>query len=330
MNGTELLGAYRTMRIIRGFEEGVVRLVQANEIAGVTHEYIGQEAVATGMCAELGPDDVITSTHRGHGHLLARGAEPVALFAELMGRLDGVNHGRGGSMHAADVSLGIFGANGMVGAGAPWAAGAAGTPLPDGGRRVAVAFFGDGALNQGVLLETMNLAAVWGLPLVFCCENNGYAVSTPSSATTSTRPADRARAFGIEAREVDGMDVVAVREAAAWAVGLAREGRPAFLDCVCYRFVGHHTAEASMNLGYRTDEEIEHWRRRDPLRVARERIEQLLPHGAAAVDGVDDEVAGLLESAIASAATSPRPDPSDALAFAYASPLPGLSRGVVA
>lgn len=158
MDNEHLRQAYVTMRLIRQFEETVVTLVNRNEIPGVAHEYIGQEAVATGVCAALGPDDVLTSTHRGHGHLIARGADLNRMFAELMARESGLNRGRGGSMHLADVSLGIYGANGIVGAGAPFAAGAAWVPGPS-GPRVAVAFFGDGALNQGVLLETFNLAA---------------------------------------------------------------------------------------------------------------------------------------------------------------------------
>src|SRR5262249_16504068 len=167
---------YRTMLTIRRFEERIVELVNANEIAGVTHEYVGQEAVATGICAALGPDDVITSTHRGHGHLIAKGADVRRMMAELLGRVEGLNRARGGSMHIADFALGIYGANGIVAAGAPIAAGAAWAAMVGGSDRVAVAFFGDGGVNQGVLHETMNLASLWRLPLIFACENNGYAV----------------------------------------------------------------------------------------------------------------------------------------------------------
>ena len=329
MTEDEILAGYERMRVIRRFEETVVTLVNDNEIAGVTHEYVGQEAVAVGICSVLGPDDVLTSTPRGHGHLIARGASVGAMFAELMGRFDGVNHGRGGSMHAADVSLGIYGANGMVGAGAPWAAGAAGTLLPDGSRRVAVAFFGDGALNQGVLLETMNLAAAWKLPVIFACEDNGYAVSTPMSAATSVTPIERAAGFGIAAREIDGMDVVAVREAAEWAVATARAGAPVFLDAKCYRFFGHHTAERTMNLGYRTEEEIETWRLRDPLENARAALRELAPDAdrllAARDEAVEAQIADGLEFARASAL----PDPASATDYAYASPIAGTPRGVL-
>src|SRR5262249_49991811 len=160
-------------------------LVDRNEISGVTHEYIGQEAVATGVCEALRPDDVITSTHRGHGHVIAKGADLGRMMAELLGRVDGLNRGRGGSMHIADLSRGIYGGNGIVAAGAPFAAGAAWAARQRGLDRVAVTFFGDGGVNQGVLHETMNLAAVWRLPVLFVCENNGYAISTASRHTTA-------------------------------------------------------------------------------------------------------------------------------------------------
>jgi len=318
VNTPELAKAYRTMRLIRSFEEAVVSLVNTNEIPGVTHEYIGQEAVATGICAALNPDDVITSTHRGHGHLIARGANPGRMFAELMAREDGLNHGRGGSMHVADLSLGIFGANGIVGAGAPFAAGAASVPGPS-GPRVAVAFFGDGAINQGVLLETFNLAAAWNLPMVFCCENNGYAVTTPAEKSSKVTPLQRATGFGLVGREVDGMDVEAVNEAAQWAVAHARSGTgPVFLDCRCYRFAGHNTGEHTLGLSYRTTDQIEAWKLRDPLIKAALRLSKDLGLGRAPVDEIDDSVAVEIEAASNFARGSDRPAPSSAMDFMYA------------
>ena len=173
LSKTQLVSFYRTMRLIRRFEERVVELVNRDEIPGVTHEYVGQEAVATGVCAALRPDDVITSTHRGHGHILAKGGDPRRMMAELMGKASGYNRGRGGSMHIADLSLGIYGANGIVGAGTPIACGAALAAKLARSDRVAVSFFGDGGMNQGVVHESMNLAAVWTMPVVFVCENNG-------------------------------------------------------------------------------------------------------------------------------------------------------------
>jgi TPP-dependent pyruvate/acetoin dehydrogenase alpha subunit len=309
------------MRLIRQFEELVVQLVNSNEIAGVTHEYIGQEAVAVGMCQALAERDVLTSTHRGHGHLLARGAAPEGMLAELLGRETGLNRGHGGSMHIADVSLGIYGANGMVGGGVPFALGAA-SVQDDDEVRVAVAFFGDGALNQGVLLESMNLAAAWKLPVVFCCENNGYAVTTKSSDSMRVSPRERAEGFGLTALEVDGMDVAAVAEAAAWAVERARRGEgPTFLDCRCYRFVGHHTAERTMNLTYRTQDEIDTWRDRDPLDVAA----RLLVTDGVSVDVIsqmDDDVRGELSRALEEARQGRQADGESALRFMYASPIP--------
>jgi len=309
-------GLYRTMRTIRRFEERVVDLVNANEIAGVTHEYVGQEAVATGVCAALGPDDVITSTHRGHGHVIAKGADVGRMMAELLGRVDGLNRGRGGSMHIADLGLGIYGANGIVAAGAPFAAGAAWTAKTAGSGRVAVTFFGEGGANQGVLHETMNLAALWSLPLVFVCENNGYAVTLAQAGSTAGSLVDRAAAYGMAAEAVDGMDVEAVLAAATRAVERGRRGDgPTFLECETYRFFGHHTAERTMKLSYRTDDEIERWRARDPLARAGAALDP------AVRDRIDAEVESLLDGAIAFARASPRPDPAQTFDFVYASGL---------
>jgi TPP-dependent pyruvate/acetoin dehydrogenase alpha subunit len=309
---------YRTMRTIRRFEERVVELVNANEIAGVTHEYIGQEAVATGVCAGLRPHDIITSTHRGHGHVIAKGTPPSRMFAELLGRVTGTNHGHGGSMHIADLSIGVYGANGIVAAGTPWAAGAAWAAVQEGSDRVAVSFFGDGGLNQGVLHETLTLAALWNLPVVFVCENNGYAVTMPSDRATAGSPVARAAAYGMPAGEVDGMDVEAVLAAAEGAIERARSGRgPSFLECRTYRFVGHHTAERAMSLRYRTDEEIDRWRTRDPLTLLGRKLD------LRTVERIDADVEQLLDEALAFARASDRPDVVAALDHMYADgPLP--------
>ncbi|MBA2358963.1 MAG: thiamine pyrophosphate-dependent dehydrogenase E1 component subunit alpha [Actinobacteria bacterium] len=314
---------YRTMRVIRRFEERTVDLVNANEIAGVTHEYVGQEAVATGVCSVLRRDDAITSTHRGHGHLIAKGADVSRMFAELLGRVDGLNRARGGSMHIADLSIGVLGANGIVAAGAPHAAGAAWAFREAGTDRIAVTFFGDGGINQGVLLETFNLAALWRLPLVFICENNGYAVTLSAEHSTAGSMVDRAASYGMPAEAVDGMDVEAVAVSAGRAVARARAGEgPSFVECRTYRFFGHHTAERTMKLGYRTDEEIAHWRERDPLELAGARLE---PAERAAID---QEVEALLDESLAFARASERPLAEDALAFNYAAlePRRGVAR----
>jgi acetoin:2,6-dichlorophenolindophenol oxidoreductase subunit alpha len=304
---------YKTMRTIRRFEERIVDLVNANEIAGVTHEYVGQEAVATGVCAALRPDDVITSTHRGHGHVIAKGADVRRMMAELLGRIDGLNRGRGGSMHIADLGIGVYGANGIVAAGVPFAAGAAWAAVQDESGAVAATFFGDGGANQGVLHETMNLAALWQLPVIFVCENNGYAVTLSQQRSTAGSLVERAEAYGMVAEAVDGMDVELVLDASLRAVERARSGDgPTFLECRTYRFHGHHTAERTMKLGYRSDEEIARWRKRDPLILAGAKLE------AADRERVDAEVEALIHDAVDFARQSPRPAPADAFDHVYA------------
>jgi pyruvate dehydrogenase E1 component alpha subunit len=310
---------YRTIRLIRRFEERVVELVNADEIAGVTHEYVGQEAVAAGVCAALRRDDVITSTHRGHGHVLARGADPARMMAELMGRSTGLNHGRGGSMHIADVSLGIYGANGIVAAGAPIAAGAAWAAKVARQDRVAVTFFGDGGINQGVLHETMNLAAIWKLPLIFCCENNGYAVTMSADAASALPIKERAKGYGFPVDSVDGMDPLAVLEASTEAVRRARSGGgPTFIECRTYRYFGHHTAERMMKLTYRTADEVESWRKRDPLETWPRRLAAMGLMGENEKQAIDLEVEADLNKAIEFARQSPKPGAAEALDLMYA------------
>src|SRR3984893_3187575 len=303
---------YRTMRTIRRFEERIVDLVNANEIAGVTHEYVGQEAVATGVCAALRADDIVTSTHRGHGHVIAKGADVRRMMAELLGRVDGLNRGRGGSMHIADLSVGVYGANGMVAAGAPHATGAAWAVKQEGSGRVAASFFGEGGANQGVLFETMNLAVIWELPVIFVCENNGYAVTMSLARSTAGTLVERARALGMAAESADGQDVDAVLEATRAA--RVRSG-PTFLECRTYRYFGHHTAERTMKLAYRTDEEIAEWRARDPLELTGALLE------STERERIEAEVEELLREAVEFARQSPRPDPSEALDLMYASGL---------
>jgi acetoin:2,6-dichlorophenolindophenol oxidoreductase subunit alpha len=309
---------YRMIRLIREFELRALDLVNAGEIVGGIHPYIGQEAVAVGVCAALRPDDLITSTHRGHGHVLAKGSDPARMLAELAGRATGLNRGRGGSMHAADVGLGILGANGIVGASAPISVGAAWAAQQAGTGQVVATFFGDGALNQGVLLEAMNLAALWRLPVLFVCENNGYATTMPISAAVAGTVVGRAQAFGIPAVTVDGMNVDVVLAAAARAVALARDGGgPSFLECTTYRFEGHHTMEKGFRLSYRTEAEIDSWRQRDPLtRAAAD-----LP--AETRERIDAEVENLLAEAVRFALDSPHPDPAGAQDYLYASGLRG-------
>jgi TPP-dependent pyruvate/acetoin dehydrogenase alpha subunit len=304
---------YRTIRLIRRFEERALELVASGEIVGGIHPYIGEEAVAVGVCAALRDDDVIASTHRGHGHVLAKGSDPHRMMAELFGRTTGLNRGRGGSMHAADVSKGILGANAIVGANGAIIAGAAWAAQRSGSDRVAVSFFGDGALNQGVLLEALNLAALWRLPVLFVCENNGYATTMPTREGLAGTAVGRAAAFGIPAEVVDGMDVHAVRLAAATGVERARAGDgPTFLECLTYRFECHHTVERVLRVDYRSDDEVAAWRARDPLEIQGRRL------GAAERGDIDDEVEEIITAAVEYAASSPRPHPADALDYLYA------------
>ena len=307
---------YRTVRLIRRFEERCVELVRSGEIAGGIHPYIGQEAIAAGVCAALRPDDYLTSTHRGHGHVLAKGADPSAMLAELAGRATGLNKGRGGSMHAADVSLGILGANGIVGAGAPIAAGAAWAAKRAGNGRIAVSFFGDGAVSQGVVLEAFNLAALWELPVLFVCENNGYASTLTVQDSVAGTITGRAAAFGIPSVQVDGADPEAVLAAAREHAERARAGGgPALLECVAYRFDAHHTWEHRSFVRYRTKEQVEEGRARDPLLIQADRLP------AEARDRVDTEVEAVLDEAVRFALDSPVPDPAGALDHLYATGL---------
>jgi len=306
-------GLYRTVRLIRRFEQRAIEMVRAGLIPGGIHPYIGEEAVAAGVCAALRPDDLITSTHRGHGHVLAKGADPVRMLAELAGRQTGLNAGRGGSMHAADVGIGICGANAIVGAAAAIATGVAWSQRRAGHDRVAVSFFGDGAVNQGVLLEALNLAALWRVPVVFVCENNGFAATVRVEDATAGSITGRAEAFGIPAQTVDGMDPQTVLAAAAGAVARARAGDgPAFLECVTYRFDAHHTWEHLAKPRYRTAEEIAEGTARDPVDIQAARVPEPVR------ERIDAEIEALLDEAQRFALASPAPDPSGALDYLYA------------
>ncbi len=314
------LEMYRRMRLIRRFEERVIELVNANEIAGVTHEYIGEEAIAVGVCSALRPTDVISSTHRGHGHIIAKGGDVRRMMAELFGRVTGYNRGKGGSMHIADLSLGIYGANGIVAAGVPIAAGAAWASVIQKSGVVAATFFGDGGANQGVVHETMNMAGIWNLPILFICENNQYAVTTPArEASAGPGIAERAKAYGFPGIRVDGMRVDEVYAAVTEAVERARRGAgPTLIECYAYRYQGHFTAERALSLTYRPPAEIEEWRAKDPLTYWAPRLTET---DRAAVDS---EIEALLEEAVAFARASAWPEPADALADMYVTNYPGL------
>ena len=320
---TDPIEWYRRMQLLRRFETHAGMLVESGEIVGAVHEYLGEEAVAVGVCAALHDDDIITSTHRGHGHILAKGGEPARMFAELLGRETGYNRGRGGSMHIADFSLGIFGANGIVGAGAPMACGAAHTFRLRGEPRVAVPFFGDGAMNQGVLLESLNLAVLLELPVVFVCENNGFAITSAAEEMTPGGIAPRAAGFGLVSESVDGMDVRAVHSAAAAAVERARGGGgPSFIECRTVRYSAHNISAGPRSPDRRGDAYLESEHRRDPI----ERLARELSREARWADGdraqIDEAVEATLVGAIEFARNSERPDPATALDFMYATTYP--------
>src|SRR3989454_1944528 len=265
---------YQTMVTIRRFDEKTVELFQAGYVKGTAHSYVGQEAVAAGACAALRGDDYIVGNHRGHGHCLAKGARIDRMMAELMGRETGYCRGLGGSMHIADVDANILGCNGIVAAGLPLGTGAALASKIRGTDRVVIAFFGDGGANQGTVHESMNLAAVWKLPVVYLCENNQYALSTASTRTTAGESiAGRAAAYGIPGVRVDGNDVLAVYEAAQTAVARARAGQgPTLIEAVTYRW-GGHSMRANLP-DYRTKEEEREWMEKDPIARLREEMER--------------------------------------------------------
>jgi pyruvate dehydrogenase E1 component alpha subunit len=307
---------YRMVRLIRRFEERAIELVRSGEIVGGIHPYLGQEGIAAGVCAALGADDIVTGTHRGHGHVLAKGADPARMLAELCGRATGLNRGRGGSMHAADFSVGVFGANAIVGAAGSIATGAAWARQRLGIPTVAVNFFGDGAVNQGVLLEAFNLAALWRVPVVFVCENNGWATTMRVEDAVAGSITARAEAFGIPAATVDGQDPEAVLAAARTAVERARAGAgPSFLECRTERFDAHHTFEHKARLDYRPAEELARARTRDPVDIQGARLE------AVERERIDHEIEAVLADAVTFALESPFPDPVGALDHLYASGL---------
>ena len=302
------------MVLIRRFDELVLEHRLANKIYGVVHPYIGEEAVAVGVCAALRLTDRIVSTHRGHGHCIAKGADINRMMAELYGRRDGYCKGKGGSMHIADFSIGMLGANGIVAGGMPIAAGAAMAAQLDGKDDIAVSFFGDGAVAEGACHEALNLSAVWKLPIVFVCENNRYATD---SAYDETQPvpnvATRAAAYGMPSVGVDGNDVFAVHDATSHAVERARTGQgPSIVECATYRY-GAHNQFGTRPPESRPAAELAHWHERDPIPAfARKLIERgaMKPGDAARVE---DEVRALLENAVRFAEASPFPSPEEAL-----------------
>lgn len=313
----ELQGFLRQMYLIRQFEEGAEQAYMRGLVHGTMHLSIGQEASAVGVCSVLERADYITSTHRGHGHCIAKGAEPKFMFAEFFGKDTGYCRGRGGSMHIADLATGNLGANGIVGGGLPIAVGAALALQQEKRPQVVVSFFGDGANNEGAFHESLNMAAIWKLPVVFVCENNQYGMSTSTERSTAVkRIAQRAQAYDMPGVTVDGNDFAAVAEASAEAVDRARSGQgPSLLECLTYRHRGHSKSDRNR---YRTKEEIDSWIARDPIGRFQH---TLMSHGliddaqvAALVAGVEREIAEGIEFA----KDSPAPELSSLTSFVYA------------
>lgn len=316
---TPILDLYRCMIRIRFFEEKLKELYAAGRVRGLVHLSIGQEAVAAGVCANLETEDYIVSNHRGHGHLIAKGLDPPSMFAELFGKQDGCCQGRGGSMHMGDLERGILGANGIVGAGLPIAAGAALSAKVLGKNHIAVVFFGDGAANQGTFHESMNLSAVLKLPVLFVCENNCYALSIPQSSHMAiAHVADRAIAYGMPGAVVDGNDVGAVFEATRKATARIRAGKgPYLLECETYRWRGHGESDPSGGSKYRPAEEIAKWQGRCPI----ERAENiLLSSGLLTKEKLANfrtEAYSEIETAVAFAEISPWPEADKFAEFTY-------------
>lgn len=309
-----LLGCFRMMTRIRLFEERLEALRPLGKIPGAAHLYIGEEAVAVGACSVLRTGDRITSTHRGHGHVIAKGADLERMMAELFGRSTGYCKGKGGSMHICDVPLGILGANGIVGGGIAIAVGSALSDQVLGRDNVSVSLFGDGAANQGVLMESLNLSAIWHLPVIFVCENNQYNEWMPSEQVTAGRICDRGLPFGVPGARVDGNDVRAMRVAMAEAVARARAGDgPTLIEAVTYRHRGHEDGEEAFGAPKRPAAEVESWLARDPIAALRDYLAgQELADGEA-FELIIQEEGARVDAAVAFAEAGPFPDPSEVM-----------------
>jgi 2-oxoisovalerate dehydrogenase E1 component len=310
----EWINLYEQMQLMRRFEMRAGELYKAGEMPGFIHLYVGQEAVAAGVCSHLRTDDWITSTHRGHGHALAKGLHPKELMAELYGRATGCCGGRGGSMHLYAPRIGLLGTNGFVGGGIPSAVGAGLSALIRKTDQIGVAFFGDGALNHGAFHESINLAAAFSLPVIFVCEDNLYATATPFRKVVKELDiSKRAAGYGVPAEDLDGNDVVAVYEVAGRAIERARSGEgPTLLICHTYRTVGHNEGEALVGT-YRTQEELDEWMNRCPIRHHRKRILAQDNSLHEVLDAIDLKVEQVIAGAVEFARESPDPDPSTTL-----------------
>ncbi len=306
-----LVAMLEQMQLIRAFDSKLKSLYTSGLVRGSSHPALGQEAVAVGACAALEPSDYITSTHRGHGHAIAKGADVRRMMAELFGRADGYCRGKGGSMHIADFASGMLGANGIVGGGFGIATGAALSAQLRGSGQVALCFFGDGAVNQGGMLEAGNLAAIWRLPLVLLCENNQFAMSARPEETTAVDAITRGAGIGVPALEVNGMDVLAVYDAALAAVDLARSGAgPQMVVATCYRYEGHFAGDT---LTYRDPADVDRWRALDPIDTFARRLVDQGHLTAEAVAALEQAAVAAIVDAIEFAKASPHPAPEQAM-----------------
>lgn len=308
---SKLVDMYRTMVRIRRFEEKLSKEFAAGRIPGTVHLYIGEEAVATGACACLRPDDFITGTHRGHGHVIAKGGRTDRMMAEIYGKATGYCKGKGGSMHIADPDLGILGANGIVGGGICVASGAGIGAQMKGKGQVVVCFLGDGATNEGAFHEGVNLAAIWNLPVVFTIENNLYAEKTRITDTAKiTDLADRAKSYGIPGVVIDGNDILKVYDTVAEAVARARQGKgPTLVECKTYRWHGHFEGDMQT---YKDKAEVEEWKKKDPIPRFRRYLVDRNVLTAEAADQIDAEMIREIEDAVSFAMQSPYPAPEEA------------------
>ena len=315
----QLLDMYERMVIIRRFEDTVYDVYSRGIMPGLAHLYTGMEAVAVGVCVTLNKADNITSTHRGHGHLLAKGGDPQRMFSELLGKASGYNRGKGGSMHIVDLSLGILGANGIVGGGLGIATGAGLSAKIRGEERISVAFFGDGALNEGLFYEAANMASLWKLPVIYIMENNNYGEYTPANKSTAGSGPARAEAMGIPSQSVDGNDVLAVYQAAIWATGRARTGLgPAFVECKTYRWRGHHMGDQGDTYGYRNAEEIESWMERCPIQRFKGYLVDNSLVDEKRLAEIDQRIQQQIDDAVEFAKNAPYPDPAEVYQDVYA------------
>jgi acetoin:2,6-dichlorophenolindophenol oxidoreductase subunit alpha len=317
LNQSQLLWLYTHLSLIRLFEERLKWLVETGVPVGAVHYYTGQEAVAVGVCANLEASDFIASNHRGHGHCIAKGVDVKKMMAELYGKATGTNRGKGGSMHITDVKVGMLGVNPIVGAGAPHAVGAAISARLRGSNQVAAAFFGEGAAGIGSLHEAMTLAAIWKLPVVFVCENNGYAQATPVEYAVPIKDiADRAVGYNMPGTVVDGQDVMDVWQAARAAVSRARAGSgPSFIECKTYRYYGHHQGDDPRR--YRTAEEEEAARDRDCIRRFRDQVIQKGLLTEQELDAIETKNLASIDEAVEFAEKSPVPDLRDLYTDVY-------------